>query len=193
MILRPVRPQSPVSYTHLDVYKRQQPHAAPPGIEALMHVSPADRPYLWMSVENLEEGGGVADADLIEPAAGHADRMMMHANHRVAIRRTQCAVQRLQLLCADMPAGLSGRAAVDQHQAPVAQIRIPADLKRRRSPVSYTHLDVYKRQVLIWTLVAIAHILRSTLERGLGFCLLLAFSQMLAEELAFLAIFSAPH
>jgi hypothetical protein len=47
--------------------------------------------------------------------------------------------------------------------------------------------------VLIWTLLAIAHILRSTLERGLGLCLLLAFSQMLAEELAFLAMFSAGH
>jgi hypothetical protein len=47
--------------------------------------------------------------------------------------------------------------------------------------------------VLIWTLVAVAHILRSTLERGLGLCLLLAFSQMLAEELAFLALFDAGH
>ena len=43
--------------------------------------------------------------------------------------------------------------------------------------------------VLIWTLVAVAHILHATLERPLGLCLILAFSQMLAEELLFLAVF----
>jgi hypothetical protein len=47
--------------------------------------------------------------------------------------------------------------------------------------------------VLIWTLVAVAHILRSTLERPLGLCLILAFSQMLAEELLFLAVFNPGH
>jgi len=43
--------------------------------------------------------------------------------------------------------------------------------------------------VLVWTLVAIGHVLRSALERSLGLCLVLAFAQMLAEELVFLAIF----
>jgi len=43
--------------------------------------------------------------------------------------------------------------------------------------------------VLIWTLVAIGHILHAALERPLGLCLILAFSQMLAEELLFLAVF----
>ena len=45
--------------------------------------------------------------------------------------------------------------------------------------------------VLIWTLVAVGHILHATLERPLGFCLILAFGQMLTEELLFLAVFES--
>jgi hypothetical protein len=41
----------------------------------------------------------------------------------------------------------------------------------------------------IWTLVAIGHILRATLERPLALCLVLALLQMLAEELLFFRIF----
>jgi hypothetical protein len=41
----------------------------------------------------------------------------------------------------------------------------------------------------IWTLVAIGHILRSALDRPLGFCLILALLQMLVEELVFLSEF----
>ena len=43
--------------------------------------------------------------------------------------------------------------------------------------------------VLVWTLVAIGHVLRSALERSLGLCLMLAFLQMLVEELMFLTLF----
>jgi hypothetical protein len=43
--------------------------------------------------------------------------------------------------------------------------------------------------VAIWTLLAIGHILRSALERPLGFCLILALLQMLVEELVFLSVF----
>ncbi|HEY6451082.1 MAG TPA: hypothetical protein VIX87_00630 [Steroidobacteraceae bacterium] len=43
--------------------------------------------------------------------------------------------------------------------------------------------------LLIWTLIAVGHILRATLERGLGFCLILAFVQMLAEEMLLIAVF----
>ena len=45
------------------------------------------------------------------------------------------------------------------------------------------------RAVLVWTLVAIGHVLRSALERSLGLCLMLAFLQMLVEELMFLTLF----
>jgi hypothetical protein len=45
----------------------------------------------------------------------------------------------------------------------------------------------------LWTLVAIACILRASLERSLGLCLTLAFLQMLVEELVFLAIFGSGH
>jgi hypothetical protein len=41
----------------------------------------------------------------------------------------------------------------------------------------------------IWTLVAIGHILRSALERSLGFCLILALLQMLVEELLLVSVF----
>jgi hypothetical protein len=43
--------------------------------------------------------------------------------------------------------------------------------------------------VLIWTVVAIGHVLRAALERSLGLCLLLAFVQILAEELVLLTLF----
>jgi hypothetical protein len=42
--------------------------------------------------------------------------------------------------------------------------------------------------VLVWTLLAVGHILRATLERGLGLCLILAFVQMSAEEMLLIAI-----
>ncbi len=45
--------------------------------------------------------------------------------------------------------------------------------------------------MLLWTLLALAHVLHATLERPLVLCLTLAFSQMLAEELLFLAVFDA--
>lgn len=47
--------------------------------------------------------------------------------------------------------------------------------------------------VLIWTVAAIGHVLRAALERSLGVCVILAFAQMLVEELLFLAVFSAHH
>jgi hypothetical protein len=43
--------------------------------------------------------------------------------------------------------------------------------------------------VPLWTQVAVAYILRATLERGLGLCLILAFIELLAEVSAFVAIF----
>ena len=46
--------------------------------------------------------------------------------------------------------------------------------------------------VLLWLLAAIGHVLRAALERPLWFCLILAFLQMLAEELVFMALFN-PH
>jgi hypothetical protein len=36
--------------------------------------------------------------------------------------------------------------------------------------------------LLVWTVVALAHILRAALERPLGLCLALAFTQVVAEE-----------
>jgi hypothetical protein len=42
--------------------------------------------------------------------------------------------------------------------------------------------------LLIWMLIAVANILRATLERGLAFCLILAFVQMLAEIMLMAAI-----
>ncbi len=43
--------------------------------------------------------------------------------------------------------------------------------------------------LVIWTLVAIGHILRAALQRPLALCLVLALLQMLVEELLFLRIF----
>ena len=46
---------------------------------------------------------------------------------------------------------------------------------------------------LVWTVAAIGHVLRAALERSLTFCVILAFSQMLVEELVFLALFTTRH
>jgi hypothetical protein len=45
--------------------------------------------------------------------------------------------------------------------------------------------------VLVWTLTAVGHVLRAALERSLAFCLILAFLQMLIEELLFLVLFDS--
>jgi hypothetical protein len=47
--------------------------------------------------------------------------------------------------------------------------------------------------LLIWTLIAVGHILRATLERGLTLCLILAFIQMLAEEMLLVAVSQVRH
>jgi hypothetical protein len=47
--------------------------------------------------------------------------------------------------------------------------------------------------ILAWTVVAIGHVLRAALERPLALCLLLAFAQILAEELVLLAVFEPHH
>jgi hypothetical protein len=43
--------------------------------------------------------------------------------------------------------------------------------------------------VLIWTVIAIAQVLRSALERPIGWCLMVAFVQLLSEGLLWLALF----
>jgi len=50
-------------------------------------------------------------------------------------------------------------------------------------------LYVASLAVAIWTLLAIGHILRSALERPLGFCMILALLQLLVEELVFVSVF----
>jgi hypothetical protein len=46
--------------------------------------------------------------------------------------------------------------------------------------------------VLVWTVAAVGHILREALERSLSFCVMLAFGQLLVEQLVLLAIFAPP-
>jgi hypothetical protein len=47
--------------------------------------------------------------------------------------------------------------------------------------------------ILVWTVAAIGHVLRAALERSLTLCVILAFMQMLVEELVFLAVFTSRH
>jgi hypothetical protein len=47
--------------------------------------------------------------------------------------------------------------------------------------------------LLLWTLLAVGHILRSTLERALGWSLILAFIQMVAEEMLLLPLSHLGH
>jgi hypothetical protein len=46
--------------------------------------------------------------------------------------------------------------------------------------------------VLVWTVAAIGHVLRDALERPLSLCVMLAFAQMLVEDLVLQSVFQ-PH
>ena len=87
LVLRLLSPEGPVSYTHLDVYKRQQ----------------------------------LGLADLFEP---------------LGIERYQPDTLRAVMLSLRLAAGCAGKYAMDAAYARV----------RDADAVSYTHLDVYKRQ-----------------------------------------------
>ncbi len=52
--------------------------------------------------------------------------------------------------------------------------------------------SVYALTIVAWTVAAIGHVLRAALERPLAVCVLLAFAQILVEEMALLAVFE-PH
>jgi hypothetical protein len=47
--------------------------------------------------------------------------------------------------------------------------------------------------VLGWTVAATGHVLRAALERSLTFCVILAFTQLLVEQLVLVAVFSPRH
>ena len=107
---------APVSYTHLDVYKRQ--------IETL---TPSDPDYdaIMAGTVGLSLGGGLL-IGLLSIAIGAAVQGVVAANLRIAVL------------------GEKPKLSVVWRQVKPAFWRI---LGYTLLPVSYTHLDVYKRQV----------------------------------------------
>ena len=109
----------------------QQSHSLAQALVSLVHMAPDDRTYLPMPVEGLKEFGRVFQSDPIEPAAVHGDRMVMQTNHAMPVARSgQRLVQGLQTFAAQAAAGRAGDTAVEQYDAPQAEINVAIDLER---------------------------------------------------------------
>ena len=111
-----VTPDS-VSYTHLDVYKRQRP--------LCFATNNASRTPGEVATQLRSLGLTVEDAAVVTSAQAGA-----------------------QLLAAELPSG-SAVLAVGGPGVPAALAAVGLVVTREPEPVSYTHLDVYKRQVPI--------------------------------------------
>ena len=109
----------------------QQSHSLAQTLVSLVHMAPDDRTHLAMAVEGLKELGRVFQADPIEPAAVHSDRMVMQTNHAMPVTRGgQRLIQGLQSCGAQATAGGAGDAAVEQYNAPRAEISVAIDSER---------------------------------------------------------------
>ena len=107
----------PVSYTHLDVYKRQI---------RMVTIAP-ELPNALAAIAHFAEAGVVV-------ALGHTDADFEQTRRGIAAGATVATH-----LFNAMPALL--------HRAPGPVLALLEDERVTLEPVSYTHLDVYKRQV----------------------------------------------
>src|SRR4051812_18479275 len=96
-----------------------------------MYMAPGHRAYLRMAVDDRPEFVGVREADVIQPAAVHRDRMVMQAHQRMALaRHAQFLVELGEHLDRDAAAGLVGYDAVEQHDAPRADVGRAVEFER---------------------------------------------------------------
>ena len=97
----------------------------------LVYVTPSDRPDMAVRIDDTPKFIGVGEADAVEPAAVHADRVMMQTYHGGCGRIGQCPVESFELLRRQAAADLARVIAVQHYKLPAAlQVRA-ADLKRR--------------------------------------------------------------
>ena len=123
----PIQAMTPVSYTHLDVYKRQRQHSVDVGrrdVEALRRTA--------------HEFGACCDV-----ITNRRDRGHWHCGSG-QWRNRRCGSN-----------GAVSYTHLDVYKRQMTELPF-SKLVTRAKPVSYTHLDVYKRQVVDWSLVGAA-------------------------------------
>ena len=109
----------------------EQAHLAAFAVESLMHVAPGDRTDMAVQIDDTPEFIGVGETYAVEPAAVHADRVMMQAYHGGCGGFCQCAVEALEFLGRQTPADISRIIAVQHDELPAALHVSAANLKRR--------------------------------------------------------------
>src|SRR5258708_5225978 len=104
-----------------------------------MHVPPDDRTYITMAVDGLQKFVRVLEADPVEPAALHGDRMVVQADHAVTVARSgEGFLQSGEALFAQATARRAGNAAIEQYDAPQPQVDEAADYEGRTAKLA-TH------------------------------------------------------
>jgi len=110
---------------------REQPDRAAIAVVLLVHVTPHHRPNVPMRVDHAPELIAVREADGVDPAAAHLDRMMVQAHHGMLRRTRQRAIEPLQFLRRQASADVAGIAAVEQYELPPVGRVGSAHLERR--------------------------------------------------------------
>ena len=105
-----------------------------------MNVTPHDRADVPVPVDDIEEFSGVVEANLVEPAAGHRNRMVMQRDQRVqVVCRAQRRVERSKSLLGQMTTSGAGQTAVEQHDAPAAEINVTFSDERLAAQLALEH------------------------------------------------------
>ena len=135
----------PVSYTHLDVYKRQ----AFGGAYTREH-------FFGKTPETLALVSSLSDDDIWRLNRGGHDPHKVYAAYDAAVKTVGQPTVILAKTVKGYGMGSAGEALNPTHQTKkldndaVRAFRDRFQLPISDDPVSYTHLDVYKRQVLDW-------------------------------------------
>ena len=144
---------TPVSYTHLDVYKRQSPDRSEllwtsPAIPGARHdIAAAREHHLPDKLAPLTAEGKLVLADRGYIGIGAGISVPIRA-----VRRNQSTghFERRELSRSEKAYNASHgrlRACGERGNAQLKSWRVLRRLRCSPEPVSYTHLDVYKRQV----------------------------------------------
>src|ERR1019366_2511546 len=109
----------------------EQAHLTALAVVYLMHVAPGDRADVAVRIDDAPEFVGVGETYAVEPAAVHADRVMMQTYHGGGGRICQCAVEAFEILRRQTPPDVARVIAVQHYKLPAALQVGAANLKRR--------------------------------------------------------------
>ena len=144
-----------VSYTHLDVYKRQSDTWAQTGTVTRTITRPAQSG----SPSGVQEGWAPLSCTLISVSGGRAQSSPLRA--RSTHRQEMLKRSQLRIFCRSTPSGLPGLQGLQGRGGRQPQSGAGGghggghgldgfSPQAWQVPVSYTHLDVYKRQGAAW-------------------------------------------